>query len=423
MTKHLVATALLAASLCVGTASATSGASEANGTVVDREGNPLVDVVVKFTPASQPTTTYDGKTNKKGRYFVPGLFNPQGDQWIVDIEATGYLPVSMEVESRSVNRVLIGDVFTGQIPPGTAIPQVTIRPLGTARIDFTLAPRDEVMAPRVSEGDAGKVEAGSPGVPQRDPWDAALALAAAGDLEGSIAPLERSIKDEPEDAQRHATLAKILYRLERFEPATLAATRAVELAPQDLDVRLVLFSVHVTAGKFEQAREVLEAAPAEQLQDPRLLRQLAFVLIEIGDRPAAIGTYEKVVAAQPDDAESWLALADLYAASGQSEKSSAAYEKVTELDPDGAHQVFFNLGALLMNKDERSEAETRKMINAFRKAIELKADYGAAHKQLGLALLGTGDRAGARSELEAYVRLDPHAPDAKQLEQLIKSLQ
>ena len=39
------------------------------------------------------------------------------------------------------------------------------------------------------------------------------------------------------------------------------------------------------------------------------------------------------------------------------------------------------------------------------------------------ALLGTGDRAGAKTELEAYVALAPNAPDSQQMKALIQSLQ
>jgi Flp pilus assembly protein TadD len=85
--------------------------------------------------------------------------------------------------------------------------------------------------------------------------------------------------------------------------------------------------------------------------------------------------------------------------------------------------VFFNIGALIMNKDDRGEADTQRAIGAFRKAIELKPDYREAHKQLAYALLGAGDRAGAVAELEECVRLDPNAPDSSQMKALLKSLQ
>ena len=40
----------------------------------------------------------------------------------------------------------------------------------------------------------------------------------------------------------------------------------------------------------------------------------------------------------------------------------------------------------------------------------------------GLALLNTGDRAGAKGALQSYVDNEPNAPDASQMKALIKAL-
>ena len=34
-----------------------------------------------------------------------------------------------------------------------------------------------------------------------------------------------------------------------------------------------------------------------------------------------------------------------------------------ELDPSGAHQIFYNLGALIMNRDDRTDADTEKALD------------------------------------------------------------
>ena len=76
-----------------------------------------------------------------------------------------------------------------------------------------------------------------------------------------------------------------------------------------------------------------------------------------------------------------------------------------------------------MNKPDRSDDDSRRAIEAFREAVKLDPNYREAHKQLAFALLGAGDRAGAKSELEACVALAPDATDAAQMKGLIKSLQ
>ena len=77
---------------------------------------------------------------------------------------------------------------------------------------------------------------------------------------------------------------------------------------------------------------------------------------------------------------------------------------------------------VIENRDDTTESDHRKAIEAFRKAIELKPDYAIAHRDLGLALLRTGDLKAASKELQKYVDLDPRAKDAAEIKATIKSL-
>jgi cytochrome c-type biogenesis protein CcmH/NrfG len=214
----------------------------------------------------------------------------------------------------------------------------------------------------------------------------------------------------------------VLYQLERYEEAESQATSSVELEPDNIDNRMVLYSIHVAKGDLDGAKAILEEARSLSPGDLRVLRQLAFIAGESGETADAIAAYEALTEADPLNSDGWLSLGDLYAATGELEKSEQAYQRVVELEPANAHQIFFNIGALAFNKPNRSDSETRKAISAFRKAIELKPDYVQAHKQLAFALLGVGDRAGARKALEEYVRLAPDAPDAQQMRNLIESM-
>jgi tetratricopeptide (TPR) repeat protein len=402
-------------------------ASEASGKVVDAVGNPVIGAVVTFVPQGNPALKYTAKTNKKGRYYVAGLFTPQeGDRWDVTIEAEGYLPVEMTVESRTVNKVLVGDVRTVALKPESKIPEIMIMPMGLAKVDFTMSPEDEVMEQArqraAAAAAAAAEEAGEPVVPQVDPWDEALGLASTGDLEGSVPFFEKAIKKEPDDVDRVKAYAKVLYQLDRYDEAKVQAQRAIEMAPDAVDARMVLYSVHVAEHDMVQAKATLEAALKVAPQDVRVLEQLAYVATESGNLDEAIAAFEAVTEADPENGDAWLSLGDLYAATGQMEKSEAAFQRVSELDPADAHQIFFNLGALIVNKPSRTAADTDKAILAFRKALEIKPDYAPAHRELALVLLGIGDRQGAADSLASYVKLAPDAPDAPNMQRLIETL-
>lgn len=419
-----VCLALVASALPV---AAAPNASEARGTITDQDGNPLQGIELVFFPRGNPATEYKAKTNKKGKYWVEGLFNPQEDgQWKVRVEAEGMVPIEMTLESRTVNRVLIGDIATKKLQPGADIPQVTIRPLGNARIDFVLAPEEQALEVlRAQQAAAGEEVEGSKVTqqqPQKDPWDEALVLAADGDFESSLPLFEKAIEDEPASAERRTAFAKVLYQLEEWADAAAAAREAIELDPGNVETRILLYQAYKAMGDNEQATLALEEAQAATPDDTRIGKQIAFIAIEEGRTADAIAAYESVTAVDPDDVEAWMSLGSLYAEVQQFDKSEQAYQNVIELNPSEAHQVFYNLGALTMRKGDRSDADTKRAVDAFRKAVDIKPDYAQAYRELALALLGTGDRGGAKTALESYVKYAPNASDAPQMQRLIETL-
>jgi tetratricopeptide (TPR) repeat protein len=426
MTTRILAIGILLFALAASVAHGAPATCEASGTLVDHEGNAIVGAKIIFTPTGNPETSYDGTTNKKGRYYVPGMFNPSSEgMWNVEIEAEEYLPISMEIETRTVNRVLIDD-STLKLNPNAKIPTVMIRAMGTARIDFIMSTTEDVAqaiqaAAAARAAEAGESAAAAPA--RRDPYDSALAQVSEGDLAGSVEFFEEAIADEPESAERHQSFAKVLYQLERYDEAEPQAAKALELEPDNVEMYMVLYSVLVGKGELESAEEVLRQAEEVSPGDPRIMQRLAYVASESGNTDAAIEAYEGLAEIDPQNTDTWLRLADLYAEVGAMERSAAAYEKVVELDPEGAPQVFFNLGALLINKADRTDEDSGRAVSAFRQALKLDPGYLEARKQLAFALLGTGDRAGAKTELEAYVALAPNAPDSQQMKALIQSLQ
>ena len=131
---------------------------------------------------------------------------------------------------------------------------------------------------------------------------------------------------------------------------------------------------------------------------------------------------EKIVELDPENLEAWLALGDIHASKGEAAKATAAFDRVVQLDPDNAYKTFYNIGVLIENKDEPSEAEERRAVQAFRKAVEIKPDYVPAHLHLAYALLRQGDLTGARASFEQVLSLDPNARDAEQIRAMVSGL-
>ena len=416
--------------LCLAASSVAlgQGVSEADGKVVDRDGNPVADAVVTFYSASKPETKYSAKSNKKGRYFVTGMFSAvEEERWFMSCEAPGLAPVEVRVESRTVNRVLVGDIMTAKLRAGKAAPDIVIRPLGKATVDWTLAPLEDLEA-EVKQQAAAAAEAAAAAAseqaaaPGKDPWLEALTLASAGSLEESVDLFRKAVAGEPENAERHETFAKILYRLEQDEEAEAEARRAVEIDPKRVESHLILFNVCDRRGDMKKARTVLDAALAAVPGDTRLLMRSGYVSRAAGDRAAATAAYKQVTEISPGNAEAWLELADLYAAAGDLTASEKAYQKVVDIDPAGAHQTYYNLGATIVKRSDASEADTRRAISAFRKALEIRPDYARAVQELAIALITVGERDAARETLQTFVTKYPQSADVPAMKALLQSL-
>jgi tetratricopeptide (TPR) repeat protein len=158
----------------------------------------------------------------------------------------------------------------------------------------------------------------------------------------------------------------------------------------------------------------------------KVLERSANVAAQAGKLDEALALNEKVLAKKPDSTEAMVAMADIYNRKKQPKKAEEMLAKVVELDPKNAYRTFYNLGAVISNRDDLTDADNRKAIESFRKAINLKPDYAVAHRDLGFALLRAGDKADlieARKELAKYIDLEPHARDAADIKATIKSLE
>jgi tetratricopeptide (TPR) repeat protein len=117
-----------------------------------------------------------------------------------------------------------------------------------------------------------------------------------------------------------------------------------------------------------------------------------------------------------------VSLADLYNRKKDPKKAEEMLDRVRAADPEHAYRTFYNLGVVIENRDDATDADHRKAIEAFREAIKLNSKYALAHRDLGFALLRTGDLVNARKELQQYVDLDPQARDAADIKATVKSL-
>ncbi len=419
--------------LAIALAAAVSGVAHAQGSelvgkVLDANGKPVVGAEISTFNTAFPDRVYKGTSDKKGAFFVSGLlYAAQAPMWKVAIKADGWVPLTVKVVGRDGQKTLYfsDDAKLSLEKPDT---EFKMRAFAEIRLEYTLRPAEAANeTPVASIPVPGAPTApGAPGAPEtagsNDPYAQAIEKVRAGDSEGSVDLFKKAIEDRPDDWERRDLFAKVLLKLDRQGEATIQANKAAQSAPDKAGPLVTLADIYMARGLNEKAADAISKAQQLEPENGKVLERAAAVAAGAGRIDEAIALNEKVIAAKPDNTEALVALADLYNRNKQPKKAEEVLNKVVALDPANAHRTFYNLGVVIENRDDATEGDHRKAVEAFRKAINLKPDYAIAHRDLGFALLRTGDLMAASKELQKYVDLDPRAKDAAEIKATVKSL-
>jgi Flp pilus assembly protein TadD len=430
--------ALVAGSLAVLAALSTplhAQTAQVSGKVLDGAGAPIVGAQIEVSNPASAALVYKGTTDKKGSYMIAGvLTSEQHPIWNVAVKAEGYVPVKAVFLGRTAEKVRYDD-NTQNLSARQPVAQARVKAFADVKVDFTMAPGDApasdaaapaaAAAPDAAGGILGNVPApgaGAPGDPGAEAYAAAIESVRKGDPEGSIDNFKKAIDAKPDDWERRDLYAKVLLRLDREGEATIQANKAVGLAPDKAGPLVTLTDIYLARGLPEKAAESIAKAGELEPDNLKVMERRASMSASQGKIDEAIALNEKVLAKKPDNTEVLVALADLYNRKKDPKKAEEMLNRVVALDPKNAYRTFYNLGVVILNREDTSDADNRKAAEAFRKSMELKPDYALAHRDLGFTLLRMGNLPEARKELQRYVDLDPRARDAAEIKDTIKSL-
>lgn len=206
-----------------------------------------------------------------------------------------------------------------------------------------------------------------PGAPPEYDYLVARQLELEGNLEESLAAYQRALGKDPESALLHRKVAELLARAGRPDEAVGYAARALELQPDDVDVRVFLGTLH------------------------RIRRD--------------VGSAERVLL-EPDgtplDADAALLLYGLYADSGRLEDALRIGRWMVRSEPTNLRS-YFALSRALERMERHAEAE-----QALRQALRQQPENLAVYSALARARRQRGDRDGEIEIFEEVLRLEPH---------------
>jgi Flp pilus assembly protein TadD len=133
--------------------------------------------------------------------------------------------------------------------------------------------------------------------------------------------------------------------------------------------------------------------------------------------PEEMRMLEQAVKQSPKNAAAWIDFGNALYDSGRFGECADAYQKALALDPKNV-DVRVDMGTCLKNSGRPQLA-----VEEYRRALKLNPAHIQVHKNMGLALaFDLHDKKAGASELEKYLELEPNAPDAGEIRQMVQNL-
>jgi len=216
-------------------------------------------------------------------------------------------------------------------------------------------------------------------------WKAlAMAMAAQGFDELSLAGFQRAAELAPGDADAPCYRGHALKRLQRLAEAEAAYRQALVLRPEHVEALNHLADALFRQGRLAEAEAVFRQSLALQPGDAQTHANLGVMLKNQGKMAASEAAYRQALALQPGFADALANLGVLLNRMDRRGEAEAAYRQSLEARP-GHADTLSNLGLLLMEQGRLAEAET-----VCRQALAIDPGLFAARSNL-LFMLNHGD--------------------------------
>jgi tetratricopeptide (TPR) repeat protein len=284
-----LAAAIVAAALVASTAVAqTRGSGRITGKVVDEQGQPVVDAVVKAVMQNQ-TEAISGKSDKKGEWRIQGVAD---GVWNIEIskEGAGIAKEMVEVK--------------GERAPAL---NVTLKKDAPA-VDPTAAVNAELQK--------------------------AAELAQAGKFPEARQIYTDLIAKYPQVYQLEGFLARI-YAAEGDYPKALEHLKVnLEKDPNNLDLKIFQAEVLMQTGDKAGAKTILDSIDITQVKDPFTFVNEAITLINEGKGQEAVDLLTKLIAQFPAQNNLYYYRGRAYVAAQKLPEAKADFEKYLSLEPN-----------------------------------------------------------------------------------------
>lgn len=182
----------------------------------------------------------------------------------------------------------------------------------------------------------------------------------------AITEAEKGAQENPDDPSGWHALGEYYLQGRLFRPAVGALQRAWALDPADLSVNLLLGTALVRTGETARADSILGAVAATHANNPRVLNQAAYALLQNGLAAQALPFFERYAEVAPDDPNAHDSLGEGLIGVQRFDEARREYERALELDPAFANSQFM-LGQVC-----RQLGDLEAAVAAYRRYLELQ---------------------------------------------------
>jgi tetratricopeptide (TPR) repeat protein len=447
---RLLPTAAAALALLAATAAPAfaDAITKARGRVVDIHGKPMAKVAIYFDAVDIKKKVGPVRTNKQGLYFSL-LDRTIAKKWRCYPDLPGYKVVKVVydmVNSQGLEEVK-GEYIPGSKQEFPELPFPLVGDAGRNVVDFVVAKDAEFVAAvqaerRQDEGGSAET-AGSPVVGAAPVAETAPPAGAAG---GGVQSLQQA--KQLTDAGRHEEaiglyraylakdpkgnpavyyyLGKSLFESKDDAAAEQAFKEGLVLKPDMKGAHFYLGNIYLrqadepmadAAGAAARAIEEFEIETQLTPDSDSVAYNLGLAYTKAGQEDKALAALERAVTLNPQRSEAYLKMASIYEHRKDMARAEEMYQKFSAADPANAAVSFYNIGVIAWNENRNKEAA-----QYFRKAVEIDPKYAPAHRELARTLMASQDFAGALKHFQEYLKLNPKAADAKEIQDNIAVL-
>jgi tetratricopeptide (TPR) repeat protein len=194
----------------------------------------------------------------------------------------------------------------------------------------------------------------------------ALGAASRGMLAEACEIGERALAGGGDAIALNAMLGMLRCQSGQLDAGIVHLQIAHQARPNDIKIGINLANALASAGREQEALQILTDELARSDKTHHLLKLRGFLAQNIGDFDASIEAYERVIAADPNDFESWNNLGNARRGGGDFEGGVEALQRAVDLAPDSA-PIRLNLATAIIHTGDWNAAEAvlRKMAEDF----------------------------------------------------------